>query len=300
MPLLAFIIMFRYRNDLENETLRKYLLVLYQGLRPSVFYWEIVNTFRKFIILAFNVFLSTYSAYYRILGAIISLIILLRVQERLQPYKKEENNRIEMLAILSGIVTLYCALVFVVEEESISIIYNLSLAILFIINMYFILNWLHLLLMSLNYEHRYFKILIKYYSIMICKRSKIESMKIPEKSKDIRPPTKENHTVNKEQSEVEVEVGAGFKTPYKKKHKRKVKILRKAKRRQNRKINIEEPIDMFQISRRKVKEEDISNIVQEISQEDDWTTLRMLKSKRDNDATFNEYRPSSNKMQKYL
>jgi len=136
---------------------------------------------------------------------------------------------------------------------------------------------------------------------MICKRSKIESMKIPEKSKDIRPPTKENHTVNKEQSEVEVEVGAGFKTPYKKKHKRKVKkVLRKAKRRQNRKINIEEPIDMFQISRRKVKEEDISNIVQEISQEDDWTTLRMLKSKRDNDATFNEYRPSSNKMQKYL
>lgn len=69
MPLLALVIIIRNRKNLEDWKIKKYFLVLYQGLRKETFYWEFVNTFRKFIILLFNVFLTQYDSYYRILLA---------------------------------------------------------------------------------------------------------------------------------------------------------------------------------------------------------------------------------------
>jgi len=50
-PLLAFYILFRNRKYLEEEHVKSYMLVLYQGLKPEVFYWEFVNTIRKALIL---------------------------------------------------------------------------------------------------------------------------------------------------------------------------------------------------------------------------------------------------------
>ena len=70
MPLIALIILFKNRHNLEDWKIKKYMLILYQGLRKETFYWEFVNTLRKFVILSLNVFLSSYSAYYRILIAI--------------------------------------------------------------------------------------------------------------------------------------------------------------------------------------------------------------------------------------
>ena len=76
MPLIVFIILFRNRKDLDNPAVKKYFLMLYQGLRKETFYWELVNTLRKFLIVGFNVFLSTYSPNYRILGAIGKELII--------------------------------------------------------------------------------------------------------------------------------------------------------------------------------------------------------------------------------
>ena len=76
MPLIVFIILFRNRKDLDNPAVKKYFLMLYQGLRKETFYWELVNTLRKFLIVGFNVFLSTYSPNYRILGAVGKELIM--------------------------------------------------------------------------------------------------------------------------------------------------------------------------------------------------------------------------------
>jgi hypothetical protein len=38
------------------------------------------------------------------------------VQEWLKPYKNEDNNIIEMVAIVAALFTLYAALIFVIEE----------------------------------------------------------------------------------------------------------------------------------------------------------------------------------------
>jgi hypothetical protein len=70
MPLSAFLVMYKYRGNLEDWHVKKYFLILYQGLRKETFYWEFVNTSRKILILVLNVFLYSYSPYYRILIAI--------------------------------------------------------------------------------------------------------------------------------------------------------------------------------------------------------------------------------------
>jgi hypothetical protein len=69
-PLVAFFVLFKYRHNLEDWHVKKYFLILYQGLKPKTFYWEFINTMRKMLILSLNVFLNAYSSYYRILSAI--------------------------------------------------------------------------------------------------------------------------------------------------------------------------------------------------------------------------------------
>lgn len=51
MPAVALGFMIKYRKKLEEVYIKKYLLLLYQGLKEEVFYWEFVNTLRKILIL---------------------------------------------------------------------------------------------------------------------------------------------------------------------------------------------------------------------------------------------------------
>ena len=62
-PWLALVILYKNRKDLDHGSIKNYMLVLYQGLRPNVYYWEFVNTLRKSLVLAVSVFMSTQSAY---------------------------------------------------------------------------------------------------------------------------------------------------------------------------------------------------------------------------------------------
>ncbi|CAI2369432.1 unnamed protein product [Moneuplotes crassus] len=181
MPFIAFIILFKKRDSLDNLQQQKYLLILYQGLKKDAFYWELVNTFRKFLVLLFNVFLSTYDPYYRILGAIVSLVILIRVQERLKPYKKDSNNRIEMIAIFASIVTLYCTIVYVTSENRLNSVYYGSLFLLFVVNAFFLVNWAYLVLCYLDFKHPCFVAFMRMYSFALCKNGSQFKPEIEEK-----------------------------------------------------------------------------------------------------------------------
>ncbi|CAI2369287.1 unnamed protein product [Moneuplotes crassus] len=181
MPFLAFIILFKKRDSLDGLQQQKYLLILYQGLKKDAFYWEFVNTLRKFFVLLFNVFLSTYDPYYRILGAIISLVILIRVQERLKPYKKDSNNKIEVIAVFAGIMTLYCTVVFVTDEDRLNSVYYGSLVLLFAVNTFFLVNWAYLVLCYLDYKHPCFVTFMRIYSFALCKNGSQFKQEIEEK-----------------------------------------------------------------------------------------------------------------------
>ena len=63
MPLIALYLLYKNHNKNEDNKVKQYFLILYQGLKPRAYYWEFVNIFLKSLninILQYNVlFLST-------------------------------------------------------------------------------------------------------------------------------------------------------------------------------------------------------------------------------------------------
>lgn len=151
-PVLVLVILIRNRDNLQQPFMKRYFLLLYQGLKRKAFYWEFVNTIRKVLMPLFSVLLATFNPFYRAMVAIIILIGLFRVQQHLHPYKLEENNQIEMLAIITGMVTLFGAILFIdvsdEDDEDIEGLQVFSLVAIIFVNIYFILRWFHVFLYS--------------------------------------------------------------------------------------------------------------------------------------------------------
>ena len=103
LPLFALWLMYRSFKDIdiENRT-RRYFLILYQGLKEDKFYWEFVNSLRKVLILLAFLLPDDY----KIMFSSLVLLITWRVQHNLQPYKLDENNRLEILGVIAGVITL--------------------------------------------------------------------------------------------------------------------------------------------------------------------------------------------------
>lgn len=106
-PLIAFIYLYRNRKNLDSPKVQSYFLILYQGLRQKVYYWEFVNTVRKIMMVAINVFMSTLPLTNAALSAVVFLMILIRIQIYLQPYKINLNNELEIEASIAGTTTLF-------------------------------------------------------------------------------------------------------------------------------------------------------------------------------------------------
>ena len=149
-PLVALYFLFKNRHHLNNTTIQKYFIVLYQGLKDDRFYWEFVNTLRKVLIVCINVFLSNYSLFYKGASAIILIIVLLRIQIAIDPYKLEVNNECELVSLLAAWLTLFGGLVFATDVQRVTFIDTITFIVIVIINLYFILLWVYL--MSFNFH----------------------------------------------------------------------------------------------------------------------------------------------------
>lgn len=173
-PILAFILLYKNKSHLEEGIIKKYLLILYQGLKPKTFYWEFVNTIRKTLILLVNIFLSRVSTFYQIMSAIIILIIVIRLQKYLEPYKLEHNNKIEIHGIIAGTLTLYCGLIFTQEENNYPGFIMMALIILIAINIHFVLIWFYYVLISFKFKNQSILSVIKIYEIILCIKSETQ------------------------------------------------------------------------------------------------------------------------------
>ena len=155
-PLLVAVVLFRNRHSLYESHVQKYFLMLYQGLREKVFYWEIVNTLRKVSMIAINVFLSTFPLVYTAISAVLILIILIRVQMRLQPYKNELNNKLEIDAMVTGCATLFGGVLFVSDEDNFAIVITFILIAIIILNIKFLIHWCFCMSFTLAKKYKVF------------------------------------------------------------------------------------------------------------------------------------------------
>ena len=167
-PTLAFIILFKNRKKLEDWPVKKYFLILYKGLKPKVFYWEFVNTMRKVLILIVNTTLIALPISMRIIISVLLLMIIIRIQLRLDPHKISQNSSIEMKAIIAGMMTIYCGLLFSQEgEDRINDFNTMALIILIIINAMFLIEWFYLFLLSFNVKNDKFIFILHIYGSII-------------------------------------------------------------------------------------------------------------------------------------
>ena len=91
--------------------------MLYQGLKIDRFYWEFINTTRKAVLLCLPAFMSTASLNYKVLSATTIMLIILRVQHDLEPYKDNTNNKLEFNEIITGAFTIYATLISQNDDE---------------------------------------------------------------------------------------------------------------------------------------------------------------------------------------
>ena len=108
----------KFRKSLDKWEIQKYLLMLYQGLKIDRFYWKFINTARKVILLCLPTSMFTVSLNYKILSATTIMLIILRVQHDLEPYKDDTNNKLEFNEIITGAFAIYATLIFQNEEKN--------------------------------------------------------------------------------------------------------------------------------------------------------------------------------------
>lgn len=86
-PFLAFAILYKNRNKLDKPEVLQYILLLYQGLKHDKYYWELVNTARKCVLLSLHVFIPDTLKIMKALFGVITLFVCSLIQMRLKPFK---------------------------------------------------------------------------------------------------------------------------------------------------------------------------------------------------------------------
>jgi hypothetical protein len=152
-PLIALYLLYHDFKKNINSKKKQYLLILYQGLKKTKFYWEFVNTLRKVLLL----FILMLSDTLKILFSWSLLYLTIRLQIYLKPYKDEENNKIEVLALTAGLVTLLSSLIFI-SKESVGYINLIVLIVLIAINAKFLLEWAYKMLLCSSSKSKISKI----------------------------------------------------------------------------------------------------------------------------------------------
>ena len=100
-PALAFTILYKKKDELDNPEVLKYLLLLYQGLKHDKYYWELVNTFRKWLLLSFHAFIPDEFRIMKALFGVLTMGVISIVQARLSPFKIEAISKLGELACMT-------------------------------------------------------------------------------------------------------------------------------------------------------------------------------------------------------
>ena len=148
LPIVSLVIIYKNLGEDEDNKARQYFLILYQGLRPERFYWEFINTLRKVLIL--STFLLDTNLQIAISSSI--LMVTIRAQVTLRPYKREENNKAEIIAVFTGFSTITGSLIFM-EDDGNDILNLVVYIMILFLNFYFIMTWFYLLIKI--YEDKY-------------------------------------------------------------------------------------------------------------------------------------------------
>ena len=123
IPLFAWIVLARNSDKLESTKTREKYGFLYNGYKKKYYYWESVNMYRKITIIFISVFLKLAGVITQALVVFLVLILFLILNIKLMPFSFQALNDMEMLSIITWMLTIYCGLFFLSDMPE---IYNSS------------------------------------------------------------------------------------------------------------------------------------------------------------------------------
>jgi predicted outer membrane repeat protein len=169
IPIFGFVLLWTNIHKEKDNKIKQYFLILYQGFNQKTYYWEFINTLRKVLIFMVLVVLISYDPLYKVLVAVIILLVTTRVQIWLKPYKEKQHNEIELFGIYAGMFTLFTGIIFSREETTIGWV-NLWLFIgIVVINVAFILKWIYLFVEWMSDRYKIFLRLLKILNVIMWK-----------------------------------------------------------------------------------------------------------------------------------
>ncbi|CAI2369157.1 unnamed protein product [Moneuplotes crassus] len=184
-PLITYLVILKQRKK-KDSRMMEYFLIIYQGLKPEVIYWEFVNTMRKVAILLFLLFELKVA----INLSLAVLLLTARIQIKIKPYKNFENNKIEFLSIMGGATLTMGALVYSRHEQH-DVLNGFVFLSIAIVNCKFLIEWLILLLQLYQEKNKFAQITVIFLSKIMCKkRPRLEKIEKKDQSK-IKSPQKE-------------------------------------------------------------------------------------------------------------
>ena len=158
IPLLAFLLIFKYRNRLYSSELNterneaSSLSFLFLGYKENKYFWEIIILFRKLGIIMISVFLKESSRYQMNCACwLIQISLILHLYY--EPYNTLNNygkicNRLEILSLIALTFTLNIGIIFGTKRDNYDLgdYENILVILVFIINLFTFSIFLYYLL----------------------------------------------------------------------------------------------------------------------------------------------------------
>jgi hypothetical protein len=113
IPAFAWILLARSKKDLDLVETREKYGFLYNGYKKKFYYWESVNMYRKIAVIFVSVFLKLAGVITQALVIFLVLILFLILNIKLMPFSFQALNDMEMISIITSMLTIYCGLFFI-------------------------------------------------------------------------------------------------------------------------------------------------------------------------------------------
>lgn len=117
IPFFALTLLIKVRKRLDKDDTKLRYGFLFRGYRKEFYYWEIVIMYRKIGLIMIAVFVSDFGVVSQALIVFLLLIGFFYLNSKYKPFSTTALNDLELLSLVTSIVTVYCGLFFASEID---------------------------------------------------------------------------------------------------------------------------------------------------------------------------------------
>jgi hypothetical protein len=107
-PFLAFRLLKKNKNNLDDEAFKGPYGFLYLGYKNEKYYWEFIILYRKIIMIFISVFMASYNVDVQAICVLGVGFISYNLHISSNPFLEDDLNDLEKRSLMSATFTIYC------------------------------------------------------------------------------------------------------------------------------------------------------------------------------------------------